>query len=158
MRSTPDAGGAASDLIGSLLLALGLIVSTQIAHPSESSTWLADDKGCTYPKMTKAMASVLMLEKYKPAVCGGSPCQMQFPFRMNFHVELQYRNGAPRVSGELAGRHHAVMRKYRPATIFVLILDDQNPGAGFFVPLEGVAKIILLIGNDHSQHRSVSLA
>ena len=40
------------------------------------------------PKMTKAVASVLMLEKYKPAVCNGSPCQMQFPFRMNFHVEL----------------------------------------------------------------------
>lgn len=40
------------------------------------------------PKMTKAMASVLMLEKYKPAVCNGAPCQMQFPFRMNFHVDL----------------------------------------------------------------------
>jgi hypothetical protein len=40
------------------------------------------------PQMAKAMAGVLMLEKYKPAVCNGSPCQMQYPFRMNFHVDL----------------------------------------------------------------------
>lgn len=40
------------------------------------------------PQMTKAMAGVLMLEKYKPAVCGGSPCQMQFPFRTIFRVNL----------------------------------------------------------------------
>ena len=35
-------------------------------------------------EMTKRMAAVLMLEKYKPAVCKGIPCQMQYPFRMNF--------------------------------------------------------------------------
>jgi hypothetical protein len=38
-------------------------------------------------EMTKAMAKVLMLEKWKPALCKGSPCQMQYPFRTNFeHV------------------------------------------------------------------------
>lgn len=36
------------------------------------------------PALTKNMAAVLMLEKYKPAVCKGSPCQMQYPFRMEF--------------------------------------------------------------------------
>jgi hypothetical protein len=36
-------------------------------------------------EMTKKMAMVLMLEKYKPAVCNGAPCQMQYPFRMEFH-------------------------------------------------------------------------
>jgi hypothetical protein len=35
--------------------------------------------------MAKAMAAVLMLQKYKPAICKGSPCSMQFPFRMDFH-------------------------------------------------------------------------
>jgi Gram-negative bacterial TonB protein C-terminal len=32
----------------------------------------------------RAMAAVLMLEKYKPAVCKGVPCKMQFPFRINY--------------------------------------------------------------------------
>lgn len=36
------------------------------------------------PKLTKNMALVLMLEKYKPAVCKGMPCTMQFPFQMNY--------------------------------------------------------------------------
>ena len=36
------------------------------------------------PQMTKAAAAVLMLQKYKPAVCKGSPCNMQFPFRIEF--------------------------------------------------------------------------
>jgi hypothetical protein len=39
-------------------------------------------------QLTKAMASVLMLEKYKPAVCNGSPCQMKFPFKAMYHVTL----------------------------------------------------------------------
>jgi hypothetical protein len=30
------------------------------------------------------VAAVLMLQKYKPTLCGGSPCTMQFPFRMGF--------------------------------------------------------------------------
>jgi len=36
------------------------------------------------PQMTQAMANVLMLQKYKPAVCGGVPCVMDYPLRMNF--------------------------------------------------------------------------
>jgi hypothetical protein len=39
-------------------------------------------------ELTKAMASVLMLEKYKPAICKGSPCQMKFPFRVVYRVTL----------------------------------------------------------------------
>jgi hypothetical protein len=33
------------------------------------------------PQMTRAAAAILMLQEYKPAVCGGKPCRMQFPFR-----------------------------------------------------------------------------
>lgn len=38
------------------------------------------------PSMTFAQyaASVLLLTKFKPAVCRGEPCKMDFPFYMNF--------------------------------------------------------------------------
>lgn len=36
------------------------------------------------PRMVQFVAAVLMLQKYKPALCNGSPCTMQFPFRMEF--------------------------------------------------------------------------
>lgn len=36
------------------------------------------------PEMASFAASVLMLQRYKPALCNGSPCKMQFPFRMSF--------------------------------------------------------------------------
>lgn len=36
------------------------------------------------PETTRLVAGVLMLEKYKAAVCAGVPCKMQFPFRMKF--------------------------------------------------------------------------
>ena len=39
------------------------------------------------PKLTQAVASVLMLTKYKPAVCRGQPCGMGYPFRVTFSVD-----------------------------------------------------------------------
>ena len=39
------------------------------------------------PKLTQAVAAVLMLTKYKPALCRGQPCSMGYPFRMTFSVE-----------------------------------------------------------------------
>ena len=39
-------------------------------------------------EMTKRMAAVLMLDKYKPAVCSGAPCKKQYWFRMNFVDDL----------------------------------------------------------------------
>ena len=38
------------------------------------------------PKLTQAVASVLMLTKYKPAICRGQPCSMGYPLRMTFRV------------------------------------------------------------------------
>ena len=38
-------------------------------------------------KLTQAVANVLMLTKYKPAVCGGQACRMSYPFRMTFTVD-----------------------------------------------------------------------
>jgi hypothetical protein len=37
-------------------------------------------------EMARQMALVLMLTKYKPARCGGAPCTMQYPWRMNFRL------------------------------------------------------------------------
>ena len=36
------------------------------------------------PEVGKAVAFALMRVKYKPAVCGGRPCDMEFPFRIQF--------------------------------------------------------------------------
>ncbi|HSH89321.1 MAG TPA: hypothetical protein VK996_05015 [Ramlibacter sp.] len=38
------------------------------------------------PKMTRAVASILMLEKYKPALCDGTPCAMGFPVRLTLEM------------------------------------------------------------------------
>ena len=40
--------------------------------------------GSPSPEMTKFAASVLMLTKFKPALCGGEPCSMQFPLYLRF--------------------------------------------------------------------------
>ena len=37
-------------------------------------------------QLTRAMADVLLLTKYKPAVCHGVPCKMDYPFRFQFKV------------------------------------------------------------------------
>jgi hypothetical protein len=38
------------------------------------------------PRITRAVASILMLEKYKPALCDGTPCQMGFPVRLGLEL------------------------------------------------------------------------
>jgi hypothetical protein len=40
------------------------------------------------PEMTQFAAGILIFERYKPAVCDGTPCKMQFPFRINFTRRL----------------------------------------------------------------------
>ncbi len=40
--------------------------------------------GSPSEEMTQYAASVLFFTKFKPAVCAGKPCQMQFPFAYNF--------------------------------------------------------------------------
>jgi hypothetical protein len=38
-------------------------------------------------QLTGPMADVLLLTKYKPAVCHGVPCKMWYPFRFQFKVD-----------------------------------------------------------------------
>ena len=37
-------------------------------------------------QLTRAMAGVLMFTTYKPAICHGVPCKMEYPFRFQFKV------------------------------------------------------------------------
>jgi hypothetical protein len=43
--------------------------------------------GSPSPEMTKVAASVLLLTKYKPALCAGQACKMQYPFNLSFRLE-----------------------------------------------------------------------
>ena len=42
--------------------------------------------GSPSPAMTKAAASIILLSKFKPALCKGEPCRMEFPFSFAFEV------------------------------------------------------------------------
>lgn len=39
------------------------------------------------PRVSKEAAVVLMMVKYKPAICSGKPCSSEFPFTAHFGVE-----------------------------------------------------------------------
>jgi hypothetical protein len=43
--------------------------------------------GSPSPAMTKFASQVLLLTNFKPALCSGSPCKMQFPFYLEFKVK-----------------------------------------------------------------------
>jgi len=43
--------------------------------------------GSPNPEMARFAGQVLLLTKFKPAVCGGQPCRMDFPLRYTFHVD-----------------------------------------------------------------------
>ena len=43
--------------------------------------------GSPSPEMTTFAAQTLMLVSYKPAVCGGQPCTMDFPLNMKFVLQ-----------------------------------------------------------------------
>jgi hypothetical protein len=42
--------------------------------------------GSPSPEMAKFAGEALLLTKFKPAVCGGRPCRMDFPLQYNFTV------------------------------------------------------------------------
>lgn len=44
--------------------------------------------GVDDPELLKFAATVLLMTRYKPAVCSGQPCTMQFPF--NLQLQRQY--------------------------------------------------------------------
>jgi len=53
--------------------------------PDGKATYVASHqelKGANAREMSNYVASILMMAKYKPAVCDGQPCTMEFPFKL----------------------------------------------------------------------------
>ena len=50
--------------------------------PDGKAKQVADYGSVDNPEMTKFAASVLLMTRFKPAVCAGTPCTMQFPFNL----------------------------------------------------------------------------
>jgi hypothetical protein len=36
------------------------------------------------PEIARVVATLMMIEKYKPAMCSGQPCEQEFPLKVNF--------------------------------------------------------------------------
>ncbi|WP_293932207.1 energy transducer TonB [Iodobacter sp.] len=41
------------------------------------------------PQLAELVASVLLLSPFKPAICSGQPCKMQYPFNLVFEKKLR---------------------------------------------------------------------
>ena len=46
------------------------------------ATKVEDYGSSNRPEMTEFASSILLMTKFKPAICNGKPCAMQFPFRL----------------------------------------------------------------------------
>ncbi len=67
------------------LLATGqLLLIASVSPAGEVTTVTA--RGSPSPEMTKFAAQILLLTPFKPAVCGGAHCAMEFPLHINFTV------------------------------------------------------------------------
>ena len=67
------------------LQAKGEINLAVTVGPDGTATNVGDFGSVSGPnayEMTNYAASILMMQKYKPAVCAGKPCEMQFPFKL----------------------------------------------------------------------------
>lgn len=60
-----------------------LIVNVSAAGEATSVTAI----GSLSPEMTRFAASILAVTKYKPALCGGTPCEQKYPFILDFEVQ-----------------------------------------------------------------------
>lgn len=54
---------------------------------SEGNATSVTAYGSPSPEMTKFAASLMLLTKYKPALCSGRPCAEKFPFSLAFEVQ-----------------------------------------------------------------------
>ncbi len=70
--------GALSALYGKLRTSGHLILYVNV--DSEGKATSVSVVSSPSPELTKYAAAVVMLEKYKPAVCGGKPCSMAFGY------------------------------------------------------------------------------
>ena len=62
---------------------LSMVVTVGVdGKPSNVSVFSSPD-----PRMTQVVASILMLQRFKPALCQGKPCVMEFPVDINLELE-----------------------------------------------------------------------
>jgi hypothetical protein len=61
-----------------------MFISVSVNAAGEATS--ADIRRSPNKTMAQAVATVLMRTKYKPAVCHGSPCRMEYPFRFKFEL------------------------------------------------------------------------
>jgi len=64
------------------LKARGEINLTVTVGPDGKAKQVADYGKLDNPEMSKFAATVLLMTRFKPAVCAGTPCTMQFPFNL----------------------------------------------------------------------------
>ncbi|WBS03013.1 hypothetical protein OU994_01515 [Pseudoduganella sp. SL102] len=67
---------------------LGVIVGPD-GRATDIKVYQSPDAHSANTKLTKLVAGVLMLEKYKPALCEGKPCTQEFPFAVHFTATRQ---------------------------------------------------------------------
>jgi hypothetical protein len=77
-----------------LAMARGEVNMAVTVGPDGKATKVADYGKTNDREMTEFVASVLLMTKYKPALCAGSPCTMDFPFKLTLNGSLHKR--APR--------------------------------------------------------------
>lgn len=65
-----------------LVRARGELNLTVTVGPDGKATGVADYGSTRNDEILKFAASILLLTKYKPAICSGKPCAMEFPFRL----------------------------------------------------------------------------
>jgi hypothetical protein len=65
-----------------LVRARGELNLTVTVGPDGKATEVADYGSTRNDEILKFAASILLLTKYKPAICSGKPCAMEFPFRL----------------------------------------------------------------------------
>jgi outer membrane biosynthesis protein TonB len=66
----------------SMMRARGELNLTVTVGPDGKATEVADYGSTRNREMLNYAASILLMTKFKPAVCSGKPCTMQFPFAL----------------------------------------------------------------------------
>ncbi|KQV79767.1 hypothetical protein ASD15_17180 [Massilia sp. Root351] len=75
---------ALSEIQGKMLVVGELDIAVMVDANGEGSSvtiYKAPD-----PEIARVVATLMMLEKYKPALCSGKPCEQAFPLRAHFSV------------------------------------------------------------------------
>jgi len=65
---------------------LNLVVTVDANGKATQVADLGGTGGPNALEMTRYAGSILLMTKFKPAICGGKPCQSQFPFMLDLRM------------------------------------------------------------------------